>query len=131
MGRCFLSHFSWIMAVSALTRCQRPLEALGELVCSIQPSPTPVGVRESHQLSCHCHHVLVAGQCAGSHGALAVPMLPSAGRGTGRASGNRADDGAEKGADKGNAFLANVSLVVPLDLQHQTPHQKARPNCLV
>lgn len=57
--------------------------------------------------------------------------LPSAGRGTGRVSGNRVDDGAEEGADKGNAFLANISLVVPLDLQHQTPHQKARPNSQV
>lgn len=77
--RCFLSQFwpcshglSWIMAVIAFPRCQRPPEALGEHVCrhpalshsECQPWHSGGG-RESHQISCRCHDVLMAGQGAG------------------------------------------------------------------
>lgn len=100
VGRCFLSQFwprshglSWIMAEIASSRCQRALEAPGEFVCrdpalshsECQPWHGRA-LREGHQNICHCPCVLLAGQGAGHSpraGLLAVPMLPSAGRGTG------------------------------------------------
>lgn len=89
VGRCFLSQFwpcshglSWIVAVTAFTRCW----GLQVSSADIQPCPTqrasPGGSEGEppEQLSLSPR----ADGRAGCHGALAVPLLPSAGRGTGR-----------------------------------------------